>query len=517
MDYKTGILTVLLLLSLLSNFLIWKVGSDRQRDLESQVAQLQALEKRSTVVRGVSRRMEEIAFQQKLVSDNRREEALEQARIAQQMTRLSEQERQRALKAEREATASELSAREAYETAERQRRVAELQRVVAETSKRMADTLSYISLGHSLGLRAVSLFHAGKTSLSRLMAYASFSFVRDYHGDLYHPSVYEALVKISQSTITQSLQNGTISALEPVPGHDGRLVTVSILGDIYQHEATGTAIKSRCLLSDRRYKFKGLYIDAAGTIYALSRTGHLVVVKHGEVVTVDVPSVSSPSFLAVMKSGKELLIVGKGAMATFDMQQYAITGTVPISFDATCVSRLDAQPLIFDRQGCQHMVSSLQQITTKKVPVKGVITAFAYSHGSGISAYGTLSGTIYTIAPDGRQSQLVGHRSRVSKLKMDYYSLYSTSYDGTLRLWKLTSDKLDPLTLISSSRWMTDFAISAQRDRGWAVTDNGNLMEQVVLPETMGEIVRRSLTRDFTPEEWRHYVSKNIKQRKLID
>ncbi len=80
----------MLLVSVLACFLIWKRGSDRNRELQGQLAEMQVMEKRSAVVKGVSKRMEEIAFQQKLVSDEQREQAIEQARIAEEMTRLSE-------------------------------------------------------------------------------------------------------------------------------------------------------------------------------------------------------------------------------------------------------------------------------------------------------------------------------------------------------------------------------------------------------------------------------------------
>jgi len=517
MNYKVGALAVVLSLSLMSNFLIWKVGNDRQRALESELAKLRKLEKRSMVVRGVSKRMEEIAFQQKLVSDDRREKALEQARLAQEMTRVSEQERQRAVKAEHDAQASERVARDAYQTANHQRRVAELQRIVAENSKRMADTLSYISLGHSLGLRAVSLFQAGKTDVARCLAYASYLFTRNYGGDLYNPSVYQGLVQTSQAMISKTLENSTITGLETVPGHDNKLVTVSITGDIYEHEPRSGTISSRCLLSNDAYKFKDLYIAADGTIYALSRTGHLIIVRGGVVSQVAIKGVGNPSFLAAMSGGDELLIVGKGAMATFSLQRRDLTGTHPIAFDVTCVGRLSGNPLLFDRQGRQHVVASLRQVTTTPSPVKGIVTAFTYSTHTGTAVYGTLDGTIYCVDADGRQSQLVGHRSRVTKVKIDYHNLYSSSYDGTLCLWHLTAGKQEPLTLISSSRWLTDFAIDDPRHRIWAATANGNLIEHVISADMMGEMVRKKLTRDLTAEEWRHYVGTGVRQRKLKD
>ena len=60
----------------------WQKERDRSAALEAQLAQLRKEEKRSAVVRSVSKQLGDIAYQQKEISDEQREEAIQQKRVA---------------------------------------------------------------------------------------------------------------------------------------------------------------------------------------------------------------------------------------------------------------------------------------------------------------------------------------------------------------------------------------------------------------------------------------------------
>ncbi len=505
----------MLLISVLACFLIWKRGNDRNRELQGQLAEMQVMEKRSAVVKGVSKRMEEIAFQQKLVSDEQREQAIEQARIAEEMTRLSELERERAVKAEQTALASERTAREAYQNAEHQRQLADQQRIQAEYSKRVADTLSYITIGRSLGLRALSLYQAGEKELAALLTYAAYRFTCDYGDSPYRASVYDPLVLVSQNTLEKSMKNGPITGVELMPGTKGRVITVSMLGEIYQHEIIGKSISSKCLFGDGRYRFKDLYLNSDGTIYAVSRTGHLVVVKDGVPSVIPIPGDGSPAWLAGM-AGDKLLIVGSGCLALFDMKSGTMAGMRPIDFQVTGVSRLKGSPILFDAKGRQHVINSLQQIATSKSPVHGTVTAFAYSNRTGISAYGTSEGVIYCMTTGGQIRELVGHSSKITKIKMNGDRLYSSCLDGAVDLWQLSENNPEPLVLIRSRQWIQDFTLDQSREHIWATTANGSLIEHTISADQMAAELKKRLKRNLTVEEWNYYVGSNIPYRKLL-
>ncbi len=151
------VLAVLLLSSVAAGFYSHRGDRERISELESQLTLLREQEQRSAVDRRVSKQMEEIAYGQQMLSEERSQEAIRQSEIAQEMTLLSEAERQKAIQAQGIAEQSATEALEAYQMAERQRTEAERQRGQAEHAKLVADTLNYISLGRTLG--SAVLFH----------------------------------------------------------------------------------------------------------------------------------------------------------------------------------------------------------------------------------------------------------------------------------------------------------------------------------------------------------------------
>ena len=126
--------------------------------LENQIEDMKKQERQSAIDRRVSKQMEEIAYGQQALSEERSREAIRQSEIAQKMTLRSEEERKNALKAQARAEESARQARESYQVAEQQRKEADLQRQQADLqrqqavhAKLVADTLNYLSLARTLG------------------------------------------------------------------------------------------------------------------------------------------------------------------------------------------------------------------------------------------------------------------------------------------------------------------------------------------------------------------------------
>ncbi len=501
-----GLSALLCLLVVLGGNL-WKTDSDEKRNLQDQLAELKAQELRSSVLKGVSKRMEEIAFEQMKVSDVRREKAIEQAKIAEEMS-------QRALQAQAAAKASERTALEAYDTAEKQRKIADQQRQQAEYSKRVADTLSYIVLARSLGLRSFSLYQADKTELSNLLAYAAYDFTKVNGGNLYSYSIYRALTANSKSVNVIDMQDGAITAIEP-DSHKN-LVTVSILGEVNLHDIHGKKASKKCLFRNRNFRFKDVYVTADGIIFVACKNCHVVIIDGEETKVVDVPNMMQLQNIWPMKDGKRLLLVGTRKLAVMDIKTYRITDERDIDFEVTCVSRLNGNPILFDNLGRMHEVRNLQSLDTRKVPVNSVITAFDYSEALGLSAYGTKSGNITVVDKTGRSEQLVAHRSRVSNIQIDGTNLYSSSYDGTLNMWSLSGLTVEPIELINSVGWILDFMIGENKDYVWASTASGIVVEHLISVNEMASRVRQNLKRDFTTEEWNYYIGSNIPYRSFM-
>jgi WD40 repeat protein len=150
------------------------------------------------------------------------------------------------------------------------------------------------------------------------------------------------------------------------------------------------------------------------------------------------------------------------------------------------------------------------------VPVSGRITAFASSKNEHLSAYGTMEGTIYLIDRKGMVHQLVGHRSRVTKMKFNGSRLYSSSYDGELLLWVVTGSQIKPITLFQANSWLMDFTYDSNKNYIWTGDANGNLTEFLISIDLIQERLRKTIGRDFTQDEWDYFIGKSIPFRSLM-
>lgn len=160
-------------------------ASDRER-LALSLEEFRDKEKKSVLIQRVSQQMEEIAYQQKDISEKRRQEAVAQTQKANRMQQQAELARERAL-------AAQLEAEKAYRMADEQKNLAMERQLQAEQSKRVADTLAFLALGRSLGTLSVTQYRSGNMELASLLAYTAWWFTKRYDGDVYHPAVFNAL------------------------------------------------------------------------------------------------------------------------------------------------------------------------------------------------------------------------------------------------------------------------------------------------------------------------------------
>ena len=508
-----------------TGFVGWQQERQKVEDLQEQLAAMHKQELRSTIDRSVSAQMEQIANEQREISDEKREEALQQTRVANEMRLRSEQERLNAVEAERNAIASEKKALEASAVAESQRQMAEHQRIQAEFSKRVADTLSYIALGRSLGSISTIQNQAGNKETADLLSYASYLFTSRYHGDLYNPTVFQSLMKSSESMVSWSEHTGAVMNLDFPPNETNRLVTVSNYGEIIFCERKGDRLFTETLFKNNQYDFRDLYIDkATKIIYALSRTGELVTIsrkeeggkRKDEVKTYSIDGMKHPMKINFINDDF-LLIIGEHSLAQFDKKRQIFRNVKQTPFRIVYSTRKQNLPILFDDQGRQHIVKGLETFETSKAPVPGSVTAYCESKNTGYEAYGMSDGTIWLIDKQGKTQKLFGHRSRISKMKLNGRRLFSSSYDGQVNLWIADNDKVEPMTLIQTNNWITCFNFDSSKNTFWMGDIKGNLTAVNISIPTMVEKVQKKLKRNLTTEEWNYYIGQNIPYEKFVE
>ena len=506
---------VMLAVSVAAGLYIRHSDGERIGELESQIGELREQEKQSAIDRRVSKQMEEIAYGQQLLSEERSNEAIRQSEIAQEMTRRSEAERQKAIVAQGIAETSAQEARNAYQMAERQRVVADDQRRQAEHAKMVTDTLNYISLGRTLGSQAYSIYQAGDTELGNMLAYASYLFTSEYGGDLFNPSVFQALTLSAGGRRTFGVHNGSVSCTRISP-RDSHLLTTSTYGELFSHSMHGAQLQTRRLMSDRNYCFRDGFAAKSGKDLAVSHTGHLVVADDNRIRVVGLEHVSRPFSLQDINDGRQLLVVGENSVALFDIATEKIISTRRLDFRVVSTGRRDNKPLLFDNRGGMYLVNSLDDIKREKVPVSGQVTAFARTGDRrGLTAYGMADGTIWLIDGKGKTYRLVGHLSQVTKLEFDAYRLYSSGYDGKLLLWMTNDPQIKPITLFQSASWLSDFTFSKDMSYIWTGEYNGTVAGYLISLPMIAQRLRQNVKRNFTQEEWHYYVGRGIPYREV--
>ena len=475
----------------------------QNQELQEQLKRLTTEEKRSAVMQRVNAQLEEIANEQRRISDEQRLAAEHQTEVAEEMRRKAEIERQNALVAEQRAL-------EASDVAQSQRKIAEQQRAEAEQSKRVADTLTYLSLARTLGQSAITQFNAGNQELADLLAHTACLFTNRYHGDIYAPTVYQALAMTSQNKNVWHKHKGSITDIAFSDEKSGYMITCSSYGEIMRHTNYESGkLTSEMLVSNPRYDFRDLFIDRlTNTIYVLSRSGHLVIVDSNKKVQVIEINMQNPKDLDV--SGNQFIIFSETGMALFDTQSRTIVQEKKLPFQIEFMTRYQNYPLAFDRQGKMHLIKGFNNIETSRVPVKGQVTAFAESKNQHLTTYGMSDGTIYLINSKGQQTRLVGHLSRISKLKADGIRLYSSSYDGMMNLWLTNSAKIEPMTLFTTRGWIINFTFDLKKTNVWTGDQNGNLTKALISVPQMQQRLQDKLKRNLTREEWNYYVGRNV-------
>ena len=479
--------------------------------LEQQLVELSQKEKESVIVQHISTQMEEIAREQQVLSDERRKEAEQQTIVANEMRLQAEQEQHRAQEAELAARLSERKAVEASDVAETQRQLAVQRQREAEYSRSVADTLSYLTMARSLGTLAVTQQSTGNHDLAALLAYAAYTYTKRYHGNVYQPAIYEALAQTSSNSRIWNIGHGAIMKRATFTDRTNEFVTISTYGEIIRHSVKESQLLSETLLANAKYDFRDLYIKPDGTIYAVSYSGSLIIIRpNGRMEEHPLTTAIHP-FRIFIPSDNALIIAAEQSILLFDDKQQKVVKTMPLQFSTKVAGNKDDEVVLFDQAGKMYLIDkTLSTITPQSLPFLQPVMSYIYQTNTGRAAYGTVDGTIYYFDSKGKMQKLVGHRSRVSRLKFYEDQLLSVSYDGTARFWDVASEKIEPITLLQSDQWIISSSYGSNRDYAWTGDANGNLTLTLIQPDLMAQNVQNSLKRDFTQEEWAYYIGSKI-------
>ena len=498
---KIGGVVLMLLLAIACVGLYLKYDEEQHKtsELEAELASLTAKEKRTAVMQSINAQMEEIANQQWKISDEQRKEAEEQTEVANEQRKQAETERQNALVAERRAV-------EASKIADNQRSIAEKERSLAEHSKKVADTLSYINLGRTLGGMATTQLENENNELACLLAYASYLYTDRYKGDIYNPTVYQALTSMSQSLHSWVRHKGDVTNIDFFSAD--HLVSASTYGEIMEHHIKNENLTTKTIFSNNKFDFRDILIRK-DVIYAVSRSGHVVIKDKKGIQTIQLDQLKNPQGITLMGDDL-LLVIGERGILQLNPKTYEVVKYKDLPFKVVFYTRYDNAPALFDNQRRMHIVRTMEKIETTKIDLPGQVTAFASSKNTNTKAFGMMDGSLYFVDAKGKTTKLMGHRSKVTKIKINGWQLYSSSYDGTVQLYMADKAKIEPIELFSIDGWILNFTFDKQKYNIWTADQNGRLTEAFISVPLMVLKLKSLLKRNLTKEEWNYYIGKNI-------
>lgn len=439
-------------------------GNRRVAALQIRLDEARREAEEAIVIRSVSRQMEEIAYQQKALSDMQRTKAERQAEENYRMKLRVEQEWKRAVEARREA---EL----AYRMADSQKVLAEERRAQAEYAKRVADTLTYLTLGRSLASTASTLYRIGSPDTAALLAYASWHFVRSYGGDVFTSSVFQALSLVSGQPRLLHAHRGGVGAL--LWKSSSEFYSLGRYGEVVRWTAVpDSGFVPSVLMSDPRYDFRDACFQPAHGLCALSYGGEVLAFPGGRLLA---RVVSAAGCVRIMPAEDSLWV--QSSQGTF--------------YDAFSGERVRSSAV-----SC--------------FPVESV-TAMAHDSLSALTAWGCADGTVLLTDSRGRLCRtLVGHRSAVTGVAFFADRLCTCSHDRTLRLWNLRDGRSESVVALEAASWLLCLALSPDSSTLLTGDADGRIYSLSLSPDVLAAGLCRSFSRNLTFREWEDYIGKEI-------
>lgn len=496
-----GIICVLLAVLCVSLYRTSVKQGRTSEELENQLTEMQEKEMNALVVRRISQQMEDIAYQQKEISDRQREEAMMQTRIANEMRMQAEIQRRNAEYAKKDAV-------EAFQVAEEQRMIAQDRQLQAEYAKSVADTLGYIALARSLSSLSQIQYQAKNFELAALMAYAAYTFTVRYNGNLYLPEVYNALAMNSHAVSAWNEHKGGISRIVASPMENDVFYTISKYGEVIRWQINGQSLNSKFLFKDSAFDFRDIFIDSDNTLYALSFDGRLVIIpRNGNSHIVTFPG-NGRGFQYLLHFQDDMLAgITDAAIIFFSMTERKVRRSISLPYPVSAVGQRQNDYLLFCRNSSLMRMKKDGSLFEEQLPLNIHVTSCAWSDHLGIMALGTNTGTVFLMNEKNKIfKRLIGHQSEVTQVAFEGNNLFSSSYDLHLKMWDKSQN---PINLTTSTDWIYCFYLS---DSGciWVGDESGTLSRIVISPSQMASRIKETLSRNFTQEEWNTYIGANV-------
>lgn len=481
--------------------------------LEEQITELQKAAGEARVTQRISEQMEDIAFQQKEISDKQREAAESQKKIADIERGKAEMERSLAQTAERKALASAEEAERMRQLADEQKEEAVRNMQAAELARAQTDTLYHLSLGATLAQSALS-FGNNVNNLTRLLAYSSWYYTKEYGGDEYDENVFKAVLYSSNNLERiNTILKGSVRSIKTVDINNRRwAIGVTDVGEIFCYNTN----KEHRFFTTGNLNFRDMDIIDAENFVTITSNGMVNILGYTSMDT-SLPEEKASTTLTgtqwrkirKLKNDNTLIAISDKKAVWLDARTLNIIAEQPLEGDPTAIGFEDNIIHIFGKDNI-HYISEKPGIIVK-MPLSKIdmrITAYHYVKGYNYHVIGTESGNIYIINNNGEiTTTLTGHEGAITSLGDSYNFIISTSYDRRLKYWNISDgESILANFSVGFDKWPLTFDIDQKEEMIWIGNAEGHVNRYCINPTQNALSTQSLITSDFTKAEWDRYI-----------
>lgn len=481
--------------------------------LEEQITELQKAAGEARVTQRISEQMEDIAFQQKEISDKQREAAESQKKIADIERGKAEMERSLAQTAERKALASAEEAERMRQLADEQKEEAVRNMQAAELARAQTDTLYHLSLGATLAQSALS-FGNNVNNLTRLLAYSSWYYTKEYGGDEYDENVFKAVLYSSNNfERINTILKGSVRSIKTVGINNRRwAIGVTDVGEIFCYNTN----KEHRFFTTGNFNFRDMDIIDAENFVTITSNGMVNILGYTSMDT-SLPEEKASTMLPgtqwrkirKLKNDNTLIAISDKKAVWLDARTLNIIAEQPLEGDPTAIGFEDNIIHIFGKDNI-HYISEKPGIIVK-MPLSKIdmrITAYHYVKGYNYHVIGTESGNIYIINNNGEiTTTLTGHEGAITSLGDSYNFIISTSYDRGLKYWNISNgESILANFSVGFDKWPLTFDIDQKEEMIWIGNAEGHVNRYCINPTQNALSTQSLITSDFTKAEWDRYI-----------
>ena len=528
-------------------------------ELNNRIEEMTSAERNALITKRISEQMEDIAYEQKALSDKQRMRAEEQSRLADIERGKAELEREVAKEAEQKARASAQEAENMRAIAEQQSALATRNMEEALQARSHADTLFYQSLARSLAQTSITQYKSGDKSLAALLAYSAWYYTDKFKGNVYHQDIYTALLyNAPRAKMHIGRVSGNPRAMAKIPHSyikDSQMgyIIVTDYGEIcnlipkLNSKGIIDRYDKQTIFNNPNYLFRDvcitdgyiLALDVSGTLIKTTltsandkRTNNDFMGKGPRPAQhIKEDAVISRKYLPMSNMPQErwrhllqndegrIIAVGEHQVVWLDASGNNILHTHSITDEISEAGVFDNTLVIFTKTGdLLTFKDGKPSISTRiSLPRNNPVSYYYYMKNKGMHILGTEDGDVLLYDKKYKYiKSLVGHSGAITHMEHIGWCLATSSYDHKICLWNLEdlNTQIAPIE-VYYDKWPLSF--TTNMDNWTLITGlaDGDIESLHISVENNKDNVHDHIERNFTPQEWEYYIGEGVKYRRF--